>query len=269
MRTSGTPMQGADFPEALVRLSIGSELPNEELKIGLPALPANSAQRIRSTGVLIARSYGVAPPMIPGIRYLAGAAVFALGVAIGTSGEAATCGDVQFADALTVNSSPLVLNGLGVREATMFNVDVYVAGLYVPQKSVDGDAIIAANQPWRLLLKFVHDADASDVRDAFQKGFERVTGGNLGPLKDRIATLDSQIVDIKEGDYLSLTYDPVAASTVIDLNGMSSAPIEGADFADALLTMSVGPNTPNQQLRAGLLGGPCESPSLPDPVGDD
>ncbi len=196
--------------------------------------------------------------MIPGIRCLAGAAVVALGASVGTSGEAATCGDVQFTDTLTIGNSPLVLNGLGMREATMFNVDVYVAGLYVPQKSVDGNAIIAANQPWRLLLKFVHDADASEIRDAFQKGFERVTDGELGPLKDRIATLDSQIVDIKEGDYLSLTYDPAAASTVIDLNGTSSAPINGADFADALLMMSVGPNTPNPGLKAGLLGGPCE-----------
>ncbi len=195
--------------------------------------------------------------MIARLRFLACVCV-ATTISSGGSSVAATCGDVQFADTTTVGSSDLVLNGLGVREATMFNVDVYVAGLYIPQKSVDGAAIIAANQPWQLLLKFVHDADASDVRAAFRNGFERVSGGELGPLKDRIETLDAQIVDIKEGDYLSLTYDPMLASTVIDLNGMSSAPIQGTDFADALLTMSVGPNTPNPDLRAGLLGGPCE-----------
>ena len=185
----------------------------------------------------------------------------------GGAADAATCGDVQFADTTTVGSSDLVLNGLGVREATMFNVDVYVAGLYIPEKSVDGAAIIAANQPWQLLLKFVHDADAADVRDAFQNGFHRVTGGELGSMQDRIARLDAQIVDIKEGDYLSLTYDPVAASTVINLNGMSGS-IEGADFANALLRMSVGQDTPNQQLRAGLLGGPCESTQPSGPFGD-
>jgi hypothetical protein len=201
--------------------------------------------------------------MNAGIRALASTAI-ALAMSTGSSASAATCGDVQFADTMNVAGAPLVLNGLGIRTATMFNVEVYVAGLYVPEKSVDGDAIIAANQPWRLLLKFVHDADAADVRDAFQKGFHRVTGGNLGPLQNRIATLDAQIVDIKEGEYLSLTYDPATASTLIDLNGMSGE-IQGTDFADALLTMSVGEDTPNPDLRAGLLGGPCEI--TPPPAG--
>lgn len=201
--------------------------------------------------------------MNSGIRTLASATIV-LAAAIGSSASAATCGDVQFADTMNVAGAPLVLNGLGIRTATMFNVEVYVAGLYVPEKSFDGDAIIAANQPWQMVLKFVHDADAADVRDAFQKGFHRVTGGNLGPLQDRIATLDAQIVDIKEGEYLSLTYDPATESTVIDLNGMSGA-IQGADFADALLTMSVGQDTPNQDLRTGLLGGPCEV--TPPPTG--
>ena len=195
--------------------------------------------------------------MISGIRCLAGAALVALGASIGTSGEAATCGDVQFADTSAVGDSPLVLNGLGMRKATMFDVDVYVAGLYVPQRSVDGEAIIAANQPWRMLLKFVHDADASQIREAFQKGFEKATGGELDPLKERIGMLEAQVVDIKEGDYVAFTYDP-AKGTVIDVNGMKSAPIEGNDFAVALLTISIGPQPPNEELKVGLLGGPCE-----------
>ncbi len=205
--------------------------------------------------------------MNPGIRTLAGAAIL-LALAFDSSAEAATCGDVQFADTMTVGNSPLVLNGLGVRTATIFEVEVYVAGLYVPEKSVDGDAIIAANQPWRLFLKFVHDAPAADVREALQQGFHRVTGGNLGPLQARIDRLDAQIVDIKEGEYLSFTYDPTPASTTIDLNGMSGE-IEGADFADALLGMSLGPNPPNPGLKAGLLGGPCKvTPPPTEPIGD-
>lgn len=204
--------------------------------------------------------------MNPGIRTLAGAAA-ALFIMIESSANAATCGDVQFADTLSIGNAPLVLNGLGVRTATIFDVEVYVAGLYIPEKSVDADAIIAANQPWRLMLQFVHDAGAADIRDAFQKGFERVTGGNLAPLKDRMDLLDAQIVDIKEGEYLSLTYDPATESTTIDLNGMSGE-IQGADFADALLSMSLGPNPPNPSLKAGLLGGPCEVKPPTAPIGD-
>jgi len=192
-----------------------------------------------------------------------------LAVSIGSSASAATCGNVRFAETMNVSGSPLVLNGLGIRTATIFNVEVYVAGLYIPEKSVDAEAIIAGNQPWRLMLKFVHDADASDIRDAFQDGFERVTGGNLAPLKDRMDMLDAQIVAIKEGEYLSFTYNPATASLTIDLNGMSGT-FKGTDFADAILSMSLGPNPPNPSLKAGLLGGPCEAPPPPpsEPVGD-
>lgn len=205
--------------------------------------------------------------MNAGIRVLAGTAIV-LAMSIGSSANAAICGDVQFADTMNVAGSPLVLNGLGMRTATIFNVEVYVAGLYIPEKSVDAEAIIAANHPWRMMLKFVHDAPAADVRDALQQGFERVTGGNLAPLKDRMDRLDAQIVDIKEGEYLSFTYNPQTASTTIDLNGMSGK-IEGADFADALLSMSLGPNPPNPGLKAGLLGGPCEAPpAVLAPIGD-
>ena len=201
------------------------------------------------------------------IRGLAGAAI-ALAMSIGSPASAATCGDVQFADTMNVNNAPLVLNGLGIRTATIFNVEVYIAGLYIPKKSVDAEAIIAANQPWRLMLQFVHDAGAADIRDALQQGFERVTGGNFAPLKDRMDMLDAQIVDIKEGEYLSFTYDPATASMTIDLNGRSGK-IEGRDFAEAMLSMSLGPNPPNPTLKAGLLGGPCEvTPPSTGPVGD-
>lgn len=205
--------------------------------------------------------------MIPGIRGLASAAIV-LAVSIGTPATAATCGSVTFADTARVGGSSLVLNGLGIRTATIFNVEVYVAGLYIPEKSVDAEAIIASNEPWRLMLKFVHDAEAPDIRDALQQGFERVTGGNLTPLKDRMDRLDAQIVAIKEGEYLSFTYSPTTASLTIDLNGRSGT-IEGADFADAILSMSLGPNPPNPSLKAGLLGGPCEPPPAETgPFGD-
>jgi hypothetical protein len=204
--------------------------------------------------------------MNAGKRGLASAAMV-LAMSIGTPATAATCGDVTFADTAHVGGSSLVLNGLGIRTATIFNVEVYVAGLYIPEKSVDADAILASNEPWRLMLKFVHDADASEIRDAFLQGFERVTGGNLAPLKDRMDRLDTQIVDIKEGEYLSFTYDPSTAGLTIDLNGMSGT-IEGADFADAILSMSLGPNPPNPTLKAGLLGGPCEVTPPPALIGD-
>jgi len=49
----------------------------------------------------------------------------------------------------------LVLNGLGLRQATMMKVNVYVAALYVAQRSADANAILASNTPKDLIFQFV------------------------------------------------------------------------------------------------------------------
>ena len=47
------------------------------------------------------------------------------------------CQGVNLPDQLQVSGKTLQLNGLGLREATIFKVRVYVAGLYLEQKSTD------------------------------------------------------------------------------------------------------------------------------------
>jgi hypothetical protein len=178
-------------------------------------------------------------------------------VVFGTPALGAECHDVSFPDSVKAGSTDLVLNGLGIRKATFMKVKVYVAGLYLPQKSADADQILASDQPWQMVLRFLRDVDASDMNDAFDEGFEKVAGDKLDALRPRIETLKSRMVDIKEGHYLSYTYDP-AGGLVVDVNGASGAAIEGADFATALLTISIGPEPPNEDLKTGLLGGECD-----------
>lgn len=195
--------------------------------------------------------------MLERIRHLAFAAALSVPVAVSLPAFGAECLDVQFPDSVKVGDADLVLNGMGIRKATMLAVKVYVAGLYLPQKSTDGAKIAAANEPWELGLHFVHSADASDIRDAFDDGFEKAAGDNLDAMKPSIESLKAQIVDMADGDVLSYSYDP-ATGTVVTVNSTSGAPIEGADFAAALLTISVGPEPPNEDLKTGLLGGACE-----------
>ena len=195
--------------------------------------------------------------MFERMRHVVFAAAFSASAVVALPALGAQCLDVQFPDSVKVGSTDLVLNGMGIRKATMLAVKVYVAGLYLPAKSSDGAKIAAANEAWELDLHFVHSADASDMRDAFDDGFEKAAGDKLDALKPSIETLKSQIVDMEDGQVLSYAYDP-SAGTVVTVNGKSGAPIEGADFAAALLTISIGPEPPNEDLKTGLLGGACE-----------
>jgi len=169
----------------------------------------------------------------------------------------ATCRDVPFPDSVKAGGTDLVLNGLGLRKATILRVRVYVAGLYLPRKSSDAGAILGASGRWQLVLRFVRDVDASDIRDAFQEGFEKAAGDKLAGLRPRIAALNARMVDFKTGQYLTFIGDPATGVTV-DVNGAGGVTIEGADFAAALLAIWLGPKPPNEDLKSGLLGGACE-----------
>jgi hypothetical protein len=168
----------------------------------------------------------------------------------------AECIGVQFPDNVKVGNNDLVLNGLGIRKATIFSVKVYVSGLYLPEKSGNDEQVLTADHPWQQVLHFVHDVDASDIRDAFDDGFKNAAGDNLDALRERIEALKTEMIDFKTGHVLSYAYEP-SVGTVIDVNGKTRT-IEGADFAAALLTISIGPEPPNEDLKSGLLGGKCD-----------
>ena len=192
------------------------------------------------------------------VQLLAFVVVVSAPVFGGAPALGAECLKVTFSDSAKVAGTDLVLNGLGIRKATILAVKVYVAGLYLPQKSGDAGKIVGAKQPWQLVLRFVHDVDASDMRDAFEEGFKKNAGDKLAALHPRIEALNARMVDdFKKGQYLSFTND-AAKGVTVDVNGAAGTAIEGADFASALLSIWIGHEPPNGDLKSGLLGGQCK-----------
>lgn len=57
------------------------------------------------------------------------------------------CAEVRFPDQLQLEGSTLALNGLGLRQATMLKVRVYVAAMYTAQATSDPNAILRIEEP--------------------------------------------------------------------------------------------------------------------------
>ena len=106
----------------------------------------------------------------------------------GSSPFAGELAGVSLPDRITVEGKTLVLNGMGLREATFLKVDVYVAGLYLESKTSDPEAILGTRQVRRLVLKFVRNVSRGQMVRAWGEGFEKSSGKSLPALKDRIAT---------------------------------------------------------------------------------
>ncbi|MEQ8272022.1 MAG: chalcone isomerase family protein [Deltaproteobacteria bacterium] len=156
---------------------------------------------------------------------------------------------VSMKDAAKVGGKKVVLNGMGVRQATVFNVNVYVAGLYLEAKTRD-PAEVTKDGAKKILFHFVRDVDLDDLQDAFEEGFAKNGGGAL---KDRVKKLNAMMSDMKDGQRMSLEYAPGTGTTVFVL-GKKKGVIPGEDFMKVLFTIFVGPKAPNRLLRDGMLG---------------
>ena len=164
---------------------------------------------------------------------------------------AASRGGKTFADTVEVAGETLVLNGLGIREATVFNVDVYVAGLYVRTKSANARDLVAADEPKQILLKFVRDVDLEDLADAFTEAFKK--NKTKSKYAKELKKLNGWMTSMTDKDTLSLTYVP-GTGTEVRTKGSKRGVIAGAGFASALWSVWLGPNPPNSGLKAGMLG---------------
>jgi hypothetical protein len=195
--------------------------------------------------------------MLKRSRHLVPAGAVAVLAALATPAFGAECNGITAPDIVTIGSSDLVLNGMGIRKATLLQAKVYVGSLYLLEKSKDGSLILATDRPWQLVLRFVRDVDVSDMRDALEVGLRKAAGDKLVALSQRIETLKASKVEFKEGQYLSFTNDPTNG-VAVDVNGAGGPTIRGADFSLALLSMWIGAEPRDPGLKAGLLGGECE-----------
>ena len=185
---------------------------------------------------------------------------FLIGVSVLCAVDAAhgkECLNVNFPDQASVDGHTLALNGLGLRQATMLKVNVYVAALYVTQVSTDASAILGAPTTKQLILHFVRGVGRSDLTKAWDEGFAANATGQLPALKERLEKLKSMMTDMKSGERLSFTFKP-GGGVLVDVGGAAKGTVEGDDFAKALLSIWLGAHPPNANLKAGLLGGHCE-----------
>jgi len=191
-------------------------------------------------------------------RLLVSVAAIAVHAALATPAFGAECDGVTAPDIVKIGGSDLVLNGMGIRKATLLQAKVYVGSLYLQEKSKDGGRILATDRPWQLVLRFVRDVDVADMRDALEEGLKRAAGDRLVAFSKRIEALKaSKVASFKEGQYLSFTNNPTNG-VAVDVNGAGGPTIQGADFSLALLSMWIGAEPRDVGLKAGLLGGACE-----------
>ncbi|HMP05315.1 MAG TPA: chalcone isomerase family protein, partial [Lacipirellulaceae bacterium] len=83
---------------------------------------------------------------------------------------------------LKADDVTLALNGSGAR--TKYLMQMYVAGLYLPQPSRDAAGIIAANNPMAIRLEITSGMVTQEkLLESLREGFHNATNGNVSPIQ--------------------------------------------------------------------------------------
>jgi hypothetical protein len=167
-------------------------------------------------------------------------------------GNAEEIGGINMPETLKAGQTTLVLNGAGVREK--FFMDLYVGGLYLKEKSADPGAIIEADEPMAIRLHIISSMITSKkMEKATREGFEKATGGNIGPIQVQIEEFISVFKEeIKEGDIYDLIYVP-GKGVEVSKNNESRSMIKGLPFKKAMFGIWLSDKPAQKSLKKAML----------------
>jgi hypothetical protein len=179
------------------------------------------------------------------------AAVFS---ALTFSAQALELKGVKVDETAQVGGNALVLNGAGVRTKAIFKV--YVAALYLAQKTSDATAVISDAGNKRVSMHFLRDLSAEKLLHAMDEGFEANNSAAemtaVEPQMKAFRQLMTSAKAVKEGDVILLDY--TTAGTHVSLNGKVLGTVEGAVFNQALLRVWLGKEPVDASLKKAMLG---------------
>jgi hypothetical protein len=102
-------------------------------------------------------------------RIKSGLALACLVAAFSQAAVAAEVGGIKFEESARVANKDLKLNGAGLRVKLAF-LNLYAAGLYLPEKKTVPADILALAGPKRIMIVMKREIDSDTFGDAFLKG---------------------------------------------------------------------------------------------------
>ena len=178
--------------------------------------------------------------------------VAATGLAPLSAAGAAELLGVALPDISVVDGMQMRLNGIGLRTWSIFKIPIYVAGLYLERPSGDENSILRSPQRKLLRMRFLHDVDAKDARQAWQDGLDQNCTAQCSLDPAAIRQFLAAVPSMHKGDESTMLF--TATGMTATLNGRSLGTVPDPNFASALLATFIGAVPPTPQFKRQLLG---------------
>ncbi len=174
--------------------------------------------------------------------------------------QAADLEGVSLEDRVRVDGQEVLLNGIALRTRYIY-VKVYVAGLYLPEKTTAAPAAIDARGPKRIVLVMLREATADQFLESIEAGMRaNNSAAELAQVRGQTEDLFAKIRGVAEartGMRIVLDYAPSQAATTLFVDGAPQGkPMPGEDFYRALLRIWLGERPVQHDMKNALLGQP-------------
>jgi len=166
--------------------------------------------------------------------------------------RAASLEGVSLPDQTTEGGKTFVLNGIGLRTASIFNISVYVAGLYLEAPSHDAEAILRSPGGKLLELHFLRDLEAKDARHAWSEGFQHNCPTPCRLDENEVARFLEAVTPVVRGDVVRFHF--AASGVSVTLNGRTLGAVRDPHFSRVILATFIGARPATQHLKDALLG---------------
>lgn len=173
---------------------------------------------------------------------------------ISTSAMATIVSGIELKESINLGKHHFYLNGAGQR--SMLLIDLYVAALYLTNKTADPQAIINANEAMLIQINVVSNLITSEnLTRGTKEGFEKATNNNTKDIQEQIDDFFLAFKEpIKFGDVFDIVYIPGKGVTVIKNRHVTKHLPDNMAFKRALFGIWLSDNPAQESLKKKLLG---------------
>lgn len=170
------------------------------------------------------------------------------------SAEAAEVAGVELPETINRDDGVVLqLNGAGIRSKFFFKI--YIAALYLENRSDDAAVILADEGGKRMVMHFLYDeVGREDLVDAWNEGFlANGSEAEVAALQEEIDSFNGMFETVVENDRIILDYLP-GQGIRVTIRGQEKGVIAGKPFSELLFAVWLGDSPVTEDLKNELLG---------------
>lgn len=167
---------------------------------------------------------------------------------------AAEVDGVKLKDKMNCGGVELPLVAAGLRDATIFNIRVYVLAMYAPAQVTSLTDPNVEKRPMCFEVHYLRDVEKAKVDEAWEYQFKESSEYEYPKLKDDIKLLQNFFGEIKKEKGIHL-FELLENSTKVYETGVYKGEIPGKEFGKNFISVFYGKNPPTKKLREALMKG--------------